>query len=101
MEEFDKRMDKEFEKRLEGLRLSQQPPAMIQHDLSPVSIVNAKESCSTIEPSGGDFGSIGQCVSSFSLINVMVYKVLYANVAIHVPTSEVTIVVEALHTFIV
>jgi len=35
-----------------------------------------------------------------NLIKVTVQKVLYGDVAILVPTSEVTIVVEALHTFI-
>ena len=34
------------------------------------------------------------------LIKVTVDKVLYGNVAIPVPTSEVKIVVESLHTFI-
>jgi len=54
-------MDKEFEKRLEGLRVSQQPPAMIQHKLSPVKIVNTKGSCSMVDPLGGEFGSTSQC----------------------------------------
>jgi len=37
---------------------------------------------------------------SSNLIKVTMEKVLYDDVAIPVPTSEVTIVAEALHTFI-
>jgi len=36
MEEFNKRMDREFEKRLEGLGLSQQPRTMVQDYLPPL-----------------------------------------------------------------
>ena len=36
----------------------------------------------------------------FNLIKVTVEKVLYGDVVVPVSTSEVTIVVEALHTFI-
>jgi len=35
------------------------------------------------------------------LINVTMEKALYGDVAVHVPTSNVTIVVEAQHTFII
>jgi len=63
MEEFNKRMDREFEKRLEGLRLSQQPPTMVQNEppSPPIKKVNNKGSCSTIDLSGDDFGSTSQC----------------------------------------
>jgi len=61
MEEFDKRMDMEFEKLLASLCLSQQPPAMIQHDLPPIKRVNTKGSCLTVDPSGDDFDSTSQC----------------------------------------
>jgi len=122
MEEFNKRRDKEFEKQWEGLRLSQQPPTMVQNDPLPTKKVNTKGSCSTIDLSGDDFGSTSQCelyvdydssIRFFALgkcyegitmlhnvpfpsnlIKVTVEKVLYSDVAVPVPTSEVTIVAE-------
>ena len=81
-----------------------------------------------VNPSGGDFGSTSQCelyvdygssswfvalgkcyegatmLHSMSLpcnlIKVMVDKVLYGDVTVPVPTSEVTIVADTLHNFI-
>jgi len=63
MEEFNKRMDREFEKRWEGLGFSQQPSSMIQDEPPPRPIkkVNTKGSCSTVDLSGDDFGSTSQC----------------------------------------
>jgi len=128
MEEFDKWMDKKFEKRLEGLGLSQQPPAVIRDDSPHIKRVNIKGSCSMVDPLGDDFGSTSQCelyvdCDSFTrfvalgkcyeevtmlhnvhlrsnLIKVTMEKVLHGDAAIHVPTSKVTIVTKALHTFI-
>jgi len=61
MEGFNKWMDREFVKQLEGLRLSQQPPAMIQNDPPPIKRVITKGSCSTVDPPGDDFDSTSQC----------------------------------------
>jgi len=58
MEEFNKRMDGEFEKWWEGLGLSQQPPTMVQDEPPPPPIkkVNTKGSCSAVDLSGDDIG---------------------------------------------
>jgi len=134
MEEFNKRMEREFEKRWEGLGLSQQPPTMVEDEPPPAPIkkVNTKGSCSAVDLSVYDFGSTSQCelyelyveynfLTRFvaldkcyegvtmlhnvpfpsDYIKVTMEKVLYGDVAILVPTSEVTIVAEALHTFVV
>ena len=63
MEEFNNRMDREFEKRWEGLGLSQQPLTTVQDEppLPPIKKVNTKGSCSTVYLSGDDFGSTSQC----------------------------------------
>jgi len=102
---------------------------MVQDDPPPIKTVNTKGSCSAVDLSGDDFGLTSQCelyveYSSFNqfvalgkfyeevtmlhnvplpsnLIKVTVEKVLYGDVAVLVPTSEVTIVTEALHTFVV
>jgi len=62
MEEFNKRMDREFEKRREGLKISQQPPTMVQDDPPTPFIkkVSLKGSC-LADLSGDDFGSTSQC----------------------------------------
>ena len=63
MKEFNKRMEREFEKRWEGLGLSQQPPIMVEDEPppSPIKKVNTKESCSAVDLLGFDFGSTSQC----------------------------------------
>ncbi|XP_068497787.1 uncharacterized protein [Phaseolus vulgaris] len=130
MEEFSARMEMEFKKRLEGLGHSQQPPTMVEDEPPPPPIkkVSTKGSCSAIDLSGDDFGSTSQCELyvecnsstrfvalgkcyegvtmlhnvplSSNLMKVTVEKVLYGDLAVPVPTSEVTIVAEALHTFV-
>jgi len=123
-------MDREFEKWWEGLGLSQQPPTMVQDEPPPPPIkkVGTKGSCSGVDLSGDDFGSTSQCelyvdynsLTRFvalgkcyegvtmlhnvplpsNFIKVTVEKVLYDDVVVPMPTSEVTIVEEALHTFV-
>ena len=130
MEEFSARMEMEFKKRWEGLGHSQQPPTMVEDEPPPPPIkkVSTKGSCSAVDLSGDDFGSTSQCELyvecnsltrfvalgkcyegvtmlhnvplSSNLMKVTVEKVLYGDLAVPVPTSEVTIVAEALHTFV-
>ncbi|XP_068503686.1 uncharacterized protein [Phaseolus vulgaris] len=97
MEEFSARMEMEFKKQWEGLGHSQQPPTMVEDEPPPPPIkkVSTKGSCSAVDLSGDDFGSTSQCE-----LYVTVEKVLYGDLAVPVPTSEVTIVAEALHTFV-
>jgi len=63
MDELNKRMDREFEKRWKGLGLSQQPPTMVQDDppLPSIKKLITKGSCSTVDLSRDDFGSTSQC----------------------------------------
>jgi len=51
MVEFNKQIEREFEKRWEGLGLSQQPPTMVEDEPPPPPIkkVNTKGSCSEID----------------------------------------------------
>jgi len=131
MEEFNKRMERVFKKWWEGLGLSQQPPTMVEDEPPPPSIkkVNTKGSCSTIDLSEDDFGStshyelyveynsltrfvaLGKCYEGVTtlhnvplpsnFIKVTVKKVLYSDVVVPMPTSEVTTVAKALlHTFV-
>jgi len=130
MEEFNVRMEREFKKRWEGLRLSQKPPTMVEDEppLPPITKVNTKGSCSAVDLSGDDFGStsqcelyvecncltrffaLGKCYEGVTMLHnvplpsnfmkVAAEKVLYGDLAVPVPTSEVTIVAEALHTFV-
>jgi len=101
---------------------------MVQDDPLPIKRANIKESFLTVDLSGDNFGSTSQCelyvdydssirfiaLGKFyegvivlhnvpfpsKLIKVTVEKVLYGDVAVLVSTLEVTIVAEALHTFI-
>ena len=130
MEEFSARMEMEFKKRWEGLGHSQQPPIMVEDEPPPPPIkkVSTKGSCSAVDLSGDDFGStsqcelyvecnsltrfvaLGKCYEGVTMLHnvplpsnfmkVTVEKVLYGDLAVPVPTSEVTIVAEALHTFV-
>jgi len=123
-------MEREFKKRWKGLGLSQQPPTMVEDEPAPPPIkkVNTKGSCSAVDLLGDDFGSTSQCESYVecnsltrfvalgkcyeevtilhnvplpsNFMKVTVEKVLYGHLAVPVPTSEVAIVAEALHTFI-
>jgi len=84
MEKFNKRMDREFEKQWEGV--------CVEYS------------------SFTRFISLGKCYEGvtmlhnmplpYNLIKVTVEKVLYGDAAVLVLTSEVTIVVEALHTLL-
>jgi len=124
MEEFNKRLEREFKNRWKGLGLSQQQPSMVEDEppLAPIKKVNTKGSCSTIDLTGDDFGSTSQCelyveynsLSRFvslrkcyegvtmlhnvplpsNFIKFMVEKVFYGDVAVPVSTSEVPIVVD-------
>jgi len=124
------RLEREFEKWRESLGLSQQPPNMVEDEppLPPIKKFNTKGSCSAVDLSGDDFGStsqcklyvecnsltrfvaLGKCYEGVTMLHnvplpsnfmkVTMEKVLYCDVAVHVPTSEVTIVAEALHTFV-
>jgi len=130
MEEFNVRMEMEFKKWWEGLGLSQQPPTMVEDEPAPPTIkkVNTKGSCSVVDLSGDDFSStsqcelyiecksltrfvaLGKCYEGVTMLHnvslpsnfmkVTVEKVLYGDLAVPVPTSEVTIVEETLHTFV-
>ena len=130
MEEFNVQMEREFKKRWEGLTLSQKRPTMVEDEpaLPPIKKVSTKGSCSVVDLSGDDFGSTSQCelyVECNSLtrfvalvkcyegvtmlhnvplpsnfIKVTMEKVFYGDIADPVPTSEVTIVAEALYTFV-
>jgi len=130
MKEFNVRMEREFEKRWEGLGLSQQPPTMVEDEPPPPPIkkVSTKGSCSAIDLSGDNFGStsqcelyvecnsltqfiaLGKCYEGVRMLHnvplpsnfkkVTVEKVLYGDVAVPMPTSKVIIVVETLHTFV-
>ena len=61
MGEFNKGMNREFEKRWEGLGLSQKPPTIVQDNPPPIKRVNTKGSCLAVDLSGDDFGSNSQC----------------------------------------
>jgi len=123
-------MERELKKRWEGLRLSQQQPTMVEDEPPPplMKKVSTKGSCSAVDLSGDDFGSTSQCelyVECNSLtrfvaldkcyegvtmlhnvplpsnfMKVTVEKVLYGDLAVPVPTLEITIVAEALDTFV-
>jgi len=95
----------------------------------PIKKVSTKGSCLAVDLSGDDFGStsqcelyvecnsltrfvaLGKCYEGVTMLHnvplpsnfmkVTVEKVLYGDLAAPVPTSEVTIVAEALHTFVV
>jgi len=56
------RLEREFEKRREGLGLSQQPPTMVEDEppLPPIKRVSTKGSCLAVVLSGDDFGSTSQ-----------------------------------------
>jgi len=103
---------------------------MVQDEppLPSIKKVNTKGSCSAVDLTGDDFGSTSQCElyveynsltqfvalgkcyegvtmlhnvpPPFNFIKITVEKVLYGDVAVHVPTSEVTIVAETLHIFV-
>ena len=57
------RMEMDFKKWWEGLRLSQQPLTMVEDEPAPPSIkkVSSKGSCSAVDLSGDDFGSTSHC----------------------------------------
>ena len=131
MEKFNVRMEMEFKRQWEGLGLSQPPPTMVKDEPTPPPIkkVSTKGSCSAVDLSGDDFSStsqcelyvecnsltrfvaLGKCYEGVTMLHnlrlpsnfmkVTVEKVLYGDLVVHVPTSEVTIVVDALHTFVV
>jgi len=94
----------------------------------PIKKLSTKGSCSAVDLSEDEFGStsqcelyvecnsltrfvaLGKCYEGVTMLHnvplpsnfmkVTVKKVLYGDVVVLVPTSEVTIVAEALHTFV-